>query len=123
MGQGKDWYIGVARESIRRKSTIFLNPIEGFWVIGLCNGDSFWAQTSPRTKLMMKQKPEKITVELDYDRGRVVFFNATDMTTLHVFKDRFTEKIFPYFSPGFGNDAQNAIPLSICPLTINVDVE
>ncbi|XP_047451769.1 zinc-binding protein A33-like [Mugil cephalus] len=123
MGRGKDWYIGVARESIKRKSTIFLNPTEGFWVVGLCNGDSMWAQTSPRTKLAMKQKPEKITVELDYDKGKVVFINAADMTTIHTFKDKFTEKIFPYFSPGFCDDGKNTSPLTICPLTINVDVK
>lgn len=123
VGQGKDWYIGVAQESIKRKRTVFLNPTEGFWVIGLCNGDSFWAQTSPRTKLVLKQKPERITVELDCDKGKVVFINADDLTTIHTFKDRFTEKIFPYFSPGLYEDGKNSRPLKICPLTIKVDVE
>uniref|UniRef100_A0A3Q3FHS9 Uncharacterized protein n=1 Tax=Labrus bergylta TaxID=56723 RepID=A0A3Q3FHS9_9LABR len=99
VGQGKDWYIGVAQESINRKSAVFLNPTEGFWVIGLLNGDSYWAETSPRTKLVLKQKPERITIKVDYDRGKVVFINATDLTTIHTFNDRFTEKIFPYFSP------------------------
>ncbi|XP_028287551.1 zinc-binding protein A33-like [Parambassis ranga] len=123
VGQGKDWYIGVARESIKRKSTIFLNPTEGFWVIGLCNGESFWAQTSPRTKLVMKQKPERITVELDYDKGKVVFINSADLTIIHAFKDRFTERIFPYFSPGLYEYGKISSPLTICPLTIRVDVE
>ncbi|XP_069018254.1 zinc-binding protein A33-like [Embiotoca jacksoni] len=123
VGQGKDWHIGVARESIKRKSTIFLNPTEGFWVIGLCNGDSFWAQTSPRTKLVMKQKPETITVALDYEKGKVVFTNAADLTVIHTFKDRFTERIFPFFSPGLYEDGKNSTPLTICPLTIKVDVE
>uniref|UniRef100_A0A3B5A2F4 Zinc-binding protein A33-like n=1 Tax=Stegastes partitus TaxID=144197 RepID=A0A3B5A2F4_9TELE len=100
VGRGTDWYIGVAQESIKRKSTIFLNPSEGFWVIGLCNGDSFWAQTSPRTKLVTKQKPERITVEVDCDKGKVVFTNAADLAVIHTFKDKFTERIFPYFSPG-----------------------
>lgn len=123
VGQGKDWYIGVARESIKRKSTIFLNPTEGFWVIGLCNGDSLWAQTSPRTKLVMKQKPERITVELDYDKGKVAFINPTDLTIIHAFKDRFTERIFPYFSPGLYECESISSPLIICPMTIKVDVE
>lgn len=123
VGQGKDWYIGLAQESIRRKSTVFLNPSEGFWVIGLCNGDTFWAQTAPRTKLVLKQKPEKITVQLDYDKGKVVFINATDLTTIHTFKDKFTEKIFPYFSPGLYEDGKISNPLTICPLTLKVDVD
>lgn len=122
VGQGKDWYIGVAQESIKRKSTVFLNRSEGFWVIGLCNGDSFWAQTSPRTKLVLKQKPERITVKLDYDKGKVVFINAADLTTIHTFSDRFTEKIYPYFSPGL-YEGKNSSPLTICPLTITVDTQ
>ncbi|KAK9516608.1 hypothetical protein VZT92_024528 [Zoarces viviparus] len=123
VGQGKDWYIGVARESIKRESTVFLNPTEGFWVLGLCNGDSFWAETLPRTKLVLKQKPEKITVQLDYDKGKVVFINAADLTVIHAFKDRFTERIFPYFSPGLCENANNSIPLTVCPLTVTVEAK
>lgn len=123
VGQGRDWYIGVAQESIKRKTTVFLNPAEGFWVIGLCNGGSFWAQTSPRTKLVLKQKPEKITVKLDCDRGKVVFLNAADSTPIHMFSGRFTEKIFPFFSPGLCDEEKNSTPLTICPLTITLDVK
>lgn len=123
VGQGKEWCIGVVQESIKRKSTVFLNPAEGFWVIALCNGDSIWAQTSPRTKLVLKQKPERITVQLDYDKGKVVFINAADLTTMHTFKDRFKERVFPYFSPGLNEDGKNSTPLTICPLTVTVDVK
>nr|XP_020486950.1 zinc-binding protein A33-like [Labrus bergylta] len=123
VGQGKDWYIGVAQESINRKSAVFLNPTEGFWVIGLLNGDSYWAETSPRTKLVLKQKPERITIKVDYDRGKVVFINATDLTTIHTFNDRFTEKIFPYFSPGLYDEDKISSPLTICPLSIRVVLE
>lgn len=122
VGQGKDWYIGVAAESIKRKTTVFLNPTEGFWVIGLCNGDTFWAQTSPRVKLVLKQKPERITVKLDYDKGKVVFINAEDSTTIHTFSDRFVEKIYPYFSPGLYRDGQSSSPITICSLKITVNV-
>lgn len=123
VGQGKNWYVGVAQESIKRKSVVFLNPSEGFWVIGLCNGDSYWAQNSPRNKLVLKQKPERITIKLDYDKGRVVFINAADSTTIYTFNDKFTVKIFPYFSPGLYEDGKISSPLKICPLTIKVDVE
>lgn len=123
VGQGKDWYIGVAAESVKRKSVVFLNPSEGFWVIGLCNGDTFWAQTSPRVKLSLKQKPERITVKLDYDKGKVVFINPADSTTIHTFSDRFTERLFPYLSPGLYQEEKISCPLIICPQKITVDVE
>ncbi|KAM9754319.1 zinc-binding protein A33-like [Menidia menidia] len=123
VGQGKDWHIGVARESVQRKSTVFLNPAEGFWVIGLREGNSLWAQTSPSTRLPVKHRLERITIELDYDRGKVVFTNAADSTVIYTFKDRFQERIFPYFSPGVYKDWKNASPLTICPQRIKVDVE
>uniref|UniRef100_H3CM49 Tripartite motif containing 35-12 n=1 Tax=Tetraodon nigroviridis TaxID=99883 RepID=H3CM49_TETNG len=121
VGQGKDWYIGAAAESIKRKTAVFLNPAEGFWVIGLCNGDTFWAQTAPRVKLALKQKPERITVKLDYDKGKVVFINAEDSTTIHTFSDKFVERIFPYFSPGLYKDGKTSSPLTVCPQKITVN--
>lgn len=122
VGKGKSWCIGVARESITRKSVVFLNPTEGFWVISLSDGDKFWAETANRTKLVVKNKPERITVKLNYDKGKVVFINATDSTTIHTFTDKFAERIFPYFSPGLCEE-KNACPLTICPQTITVNLE
>ncbi|KAI2653551.1 Zinc-binding protein A33 [Labeo rohita] len=69
VAQSREWYIGVARESINRKTAVFLNPREGFWVISN-NEESYWAQTSPRTRLTLKKPPQIITVELDYDKGK-----------------------------------------------------
>ncbi|XP_060933373.1 zinc-binding protein A33-like [Limanda limanda] len=123
VGQSKEWYIGVVRESVQRKSTVFLNPAEGFWVIGLCSGDGLWAQTQPPTKLVLKQRPDRITVLLDCDKGKVVFINAADLTTIHTFRDRFTEKIFPYVSTGLYAEDKICSRLTICPLTITLKLE
>lgn len=122
VGQSRDWYIGVARESIKRKKTVFLNPSEGFWVIGLTNGDTMWAQTSPPTKLCLKLMPEKITVELDCDKGKVVFVNAADRTTIYTFKDKFTERIFPYISPGISQEGTISNMLTIQPMNMTMNL-
>ncbi|XP_068170024.1 zinc-binding protein A33-like [Antennarius striatus] len=123
VGQGKEWYIGVATESIKRKSVVNLNPPEGFWVIGLCSGDCFWAQMSPPVKLVVKQKPARITIKLDFEKGKVVFINTADLTTMHTFNDKFTERIFPYFSPGLNQDGKDSSPLKVCPLKMTVETE
>ncbi|XP_067276630.1 zinc-binding protein A33-like isoform X2 [Pseudorasbora parva] len=99
VAHSKEWYIGVARMSINRKTAVFPRPTEGFWVIAY-NKESYWAQTSPRTRLTLKKKPQIITVELDYDRGKVSFSNAADGASIYTFKDKFTERIFPYFAIG-----------------------
>ncbi|KAI4875795.1 hypothetical protein NFI96_002436 [Prochilodus magdalenae] len=118
VGDSKEWYIGVARESIKRKTSVFLNPSEGFWVIGLNNQDSYWAQTSPRLRLTLKKRPQRISVELDYEKGKVTFSNAADGSTIYTFKDKFTERMFPYFSPGIHVKGQ--YPLKICALKVSI---
>ncbi|XP_072551931.1 zinc-binding protein A33-like [Salminus brasiliensis] len=120
VGGNREWYIGVAQESIKRKTSVFLNPSEGFWVIGLNNGDTYWAQMSPRTRLILKRKPQRITVELDYEKGKVVFLNAADGSTIYTFRDKFTERVFPYFSPGIHKEGK--YPLKICPLKVSIMV-
>lgn len=128
LGQGKDWYVGVARESIKRKSAVFFSPAEGFWVIGYCSKDSVWAQTSPRARVALKHNLEKITIELDCDKGKVVFSNKADSSVIYTFKEKFSEKvfpekIFPYISVGLCDNWKNASPLSICPMTLKVNKE
>ncbi|XP_012720663.2 zinc-binding protein A33 [Fundulus heteroclitus] len=120
VGHGKEWYIGVARESIKRKSTAFLSPEDGYWVIGKCSNESLWAQTSPRTRISMKQVPARITVQLDYERGKVFFINAADSAVIHTFKEKFTERLFPYFSVGLCEDWKNSSPLTVCPVILKV---
>lgn len=123
VGQGKDWYIGVARDSIKRKSTVFYSPADGFWVIGYCSKDSVWAQTSPRARVSVRKNLEKITVELDCDKGKVVFINDADSSVIHTFKEKFSEMIFPYISVGLCDNWKNASPLQICPLALKVNKE
>ncbi|XP_064191959.1 zinc-binding protein A33-like [Anguilla rostrata] len=120
VGDNRDWCIGVAQESILRKKTIFLKPGEGFWTISLCNGDTYWAQTSPRTRLSLKTKPQRITVDLDYDKGKVAFIDSISTMPIYTFKHKFNEKLFPYFSPGINVEGKNQSPIKVCPLTVSV---
>ncbi|XP_077425307.1 zinc-binding protein A33-like [Vanacampus margaritifer] len=122
VSRGKDWYIGVVRESIHRKGAMSLKPSEGVWIIGGIIGDVLWAQTSPRTRLDWKHKPDRITVELDYGKGKVAFINAEDSKTIFIFKDKFTERIFPYFSPGIHDEGSGSFPLTICSQTITIAI-
>ncbi|XP_037109929.1 zinc-binding protein A33-like [Syngnathus acus] len=122
VSQGKDWYIGVVRESIQRKGAMSLKPSEGVWIIGGIIGEVLWAQTSPRTKLDWKCKANRITVELDYDKGKVVFINAADGKIIFIFKDKFTERIFPYFSTGIHDEGSGSFPLTVCPQTIRLAI-
>ncbi|XP_058873495.1 zinc-binding protein A33-like [Acipenser ruthenus] len=111
LGSDTDCYLGVTKESSQRKGSFILNPGAGYWVISLEGRDQHWACTSPRTRLTVEKKPQKIRVQLDCDGGEVAFFDSSDMRKpLYTFKHRFTERMFPWFwTVCFA-------PLRVCPV-------
>ncbi|XP_048843233.1 zinc-binding protein A33-like isoform X2 [Brienomyrus brachyistius] len=121
VGDKPEWAVGVAAESVSRKGEITCCPENGFWVI-LRNGDEYEAWESSRTRLKLQREPQRIRVQLDYDKGQVSFFNPTDMSLIYTFKGTFTGRLFPYFSPYLNNDGSNPGALKICPVKVSVTV-
>ncbi|XP_041107350.1 zinc-binding protein A33-like [Polyodon spathula] len=123
VGNKTAWDLGVTNESSQRKGSITVNPGAGYWIIALTDGDQYWACTSPWTQLTVEKKPQKIRVQLDCDRGEVAFFDSSDMRPLYTFKHRFTERMFPYFSPCLNEDGKNRAPLRVCPVKAVIKVD
>ncbi|XP_035261848.1 zinc-binding protein A33-like [Anguilla anguilla] len=119
VGNKLEWTIGVVKESISRKGVMTASPEKGFWVLLLRNGDKYRA--SGAGVLTLKKKPQSIRVQLDYDKGKVSFFDSSDTSLIYTFKDTFTERVFPYFCPCLKED-KNEGPLQICPVKISVKV-
>lgn len=111
VGNGKNWALGVARESVKRKGDIILNPDEGIWALGLC-GDEYKAFTVPETHLTLGEAPEKIQVFLHYERGWVAFFDADYMSLIFIFQlaNFYGEKVCPFFKVG-----NTTTELRVCP--------
>nr|XP_006013225.1 PREDICTED: zinc-binding protein A33-like [Latimeria chalumnae] len=116
VGNKTKWSLGVARESINRKGEITLWPKHGYWTVVLRNGGEYSAGTERWTRLELEKSPKKVLVCVDYEAGKVSFSNADDMSHIYTFTDNFTEKIFPFFSPGNNSDGKNGEPLRIRPL-------
>nr|XP_014352009.1 PREDICTED: zinc-binding protein A33-like [Latimeria chalumnae] len=112
------WDLGVVRESINRKGWITRRPVKGYWFLWFRNGTEYKALTYPRTNLTLSVKPHKIGVYLDYEGGRVSFYNVDDKSLIYTFNDKYTEKIFPFFSPHLRDVDKNDKPLRVCPLTV-----
>lgn len=93
------WYLGVTTECSNRKGFVSLTPSAGYWSLTLqdrlyANGDDgrvlvadYW--NSPR-----------VGVYLDYDNGRLSFYDAVTMKRLFMFNTCFDEPVYPFFSPG-----------------------
>lgn len=96
VGDSKDWFLGVKAESGQRKGWISLSS--GIWCMFHANGEyAVFAPAQPDVLLRIQSKPQRITVQLDYDRGKLSFYDPVHNTHLHTFSHTFTERVFPYF--------------------------
>ncbi|XP_014818246.1 PREDICTED: butyrophilin subfamily 1 member A1-like [Calidris pugnax] len=93
------WAIGVAKELVPRDRWLCLNPNEGIWA--LChNLNGYRALTSPaRTPLTLCSVPKRIRIYLDYEKGRVVFFDAESKERIFAFPPASFQgqRVFPWF--------------------------
>ncbi|XP_042245285.1 E3 ubiquitin-protein ligase TRIM21-like [Thunnus maccoyii] len=112
-----DWDLGVTRESINRKGKITLRPQNGYWTIWLRNGNEYKACAGPSVRLSLKSQPQKVGVFVDYEEGLVSFYDVDAAALIYSFTGcSFTEKLYPYFSPGPNDGGKNSAPLIICPV-------
>ncbi|XP_076120234.1 E3 ubiquitin-protein ligase TRIM35-like [Alosa pseudoharengus] len=95
VGNG-DWFLGVQTESAERKGGS--SYMSGVWCV-YNNYDEYtaWSPSQPATPITVNQKPQRIRVELDWDRGELSFSDPDNYTHLHTFTHTFTEKLFPQF--------------------------
>ncbi|KAM7171429.1 E3 ubiquitin-protein ligase TRIM11-like isoform 2-T2 [Macrochelys suwanniensis] len=103
VGEARSWVLGVARESVSRKGRISVSPEQGFWALRRSGAGWLVAYTSPEgTHLPLADKPRRIRVSLDYERGQVKFFDVDNEALIFTFPPAsFSgDKIRPFFSVG-----------------------
>ncbi|XP_067228532.1 E3 ubiquitin-protein ligase TRIM39-like isoform X1 [Chanodichthys erythropterus] len=111
------WELGMARESINRKVKIILGSVSGYWALWLRNENQYSALDNPLVSLSLRVKPEKVGVFVDYEEGLVSFYDVDSRSHIYSFTGlTFTEKLYPYFCPGFNEQGKNSKPLIITPV-------
>nr|XP_055038191.1 butyrophilin subfamily 3 member A1-like [Misgurnus anguillicaudatus] len=109
------WFVGVARESVERKGSILLNPDNGYWMSGLRGGYQASEGTSC-VSLPLSLAPQRVGVFVDYEEGRVSFYDVEAMCHIYSFTEQsFNEKLYPVVSLGYIT-SKNSAPLIICDL-------
>uniref|UniRef100_K7G4X5 B30.2/SPRY domain-containing protein n=1 Tax=Pelodiscus sinensis TaxID=13735 RepID=K7G4X5_PELSI len=104
VGDKTAWDLGVC---------VTYTPENGYWVVLLRDGE-YEAGTSPLFPLPVSARPSRVGVFLDYEAGKVSFYNVTDRSHLFTFTGTFSGMLCPFFSPGL-DDGANTAPLTICP--------
>ncbi|XP_066543269.1 nuclear factor 7, ovary [Amia ocellicauda] len=115
VGEKKEWGLGVARDSVKRKGEMRLCPAQGFWVL-VRQEDQYGAYTSPPTPLSVSPRPTRIGICLDYAAGKLSFFNPDRPAHIYSFQASFAGPLHPFFFVGVS--ISKDIPLSIVPAQV-----
>ncbi|XP_050959186.1 E3 ubiquitin-protein ligase TRIM39-like [Labeo rohita] len=107
------WSLGVARESINRKGDISPSPEDGLWSMLLINQSQCIACDNPAVAFSHRETPEKVGVFVDYEEGLVSFYDLDSSSHIYSFTGQtFTEKLYPYFGPGFNDEEKSILIIS-----------
>lgn len=112
-----EWAVGVAQESVTRKGTIVVSPEKGYWAISLME-DMYKALDNTPALLDLSQKPQKVGVFVDYEKGTVSFYDAENGSLMYSYRGvTFTEKLYPFLTPFPDKYGLNSAPLVITPVS------
>uniref|UniRef100_A0A3B4ZHH5 Zinc-binding protein A33-like n=1 Tax=Stegastes partitus TaxID=144197 RepID=A0A3B4ZHH5_9TELE len=114
LGDNPKWIVGVCKESLVRKKKFTVSTNRGVWAIALSKG-VYTVLTAERTELQVQQRPEKIRIKLNIDKGEVSFFDGGTAKHLVTLTHKFEEKMFPIFGPGL-----HSTPMVLAPGKIAV---
>nr|XP_019952414.1 PREDICTED: tripartite motif-containing protein 35-like [Paralichthys olivaceus] len=114
VGDNKDWELGMLGE----QSTMNERPQAGLWRIMFSNRKLTAFSTSGLEQdLSLTKKLQRIRVRLDFDEGKLSFYDLDSNTHIHTFNDTFTDTLFPYIY------TESRLSLKILPLKVCVTVK
>ncbi|XP_054834936.1 E3 ubiquitin-protein ligase TRIM7-like [Eublepharis macularius] len=99
VGSEGEWSVGVARKSVRRKGQDIFCPEEGIWEVRKCNNDYSASLKDCNSPLTLSGELKRVRVCLNYDGGRVAFFDADRAALIYEFSGAsFSgETLLPFF--------------------------
>ncbi|XP_077073703.1 zinc-binding protein A33-like [Siphateles boraxobius] len=92
--ESERWTLGVTTASNQRKGDVFFNTdVWSVWYDDEYNQD----ERSLSSGFRVKQKLDRVRVNLEYNGGMVSFSDPVTNTHLHTFTTTFTHTLFPFF--------------------------
>ncbi|XP_030193643.1 E3 ubiquitin-protein ligase TRIM39 isoform X2 [Gadus morhua] len=97
VGEKDDWYLGVARSSVKRKGRIAVSVAQGYWALAMKKGQEYRVSTAPPSLVTLDPRPKRVGVYVDCEEGQVSFYDAKARKHIYTFWDTLGEKVFPFF--------------------------
>ncbi|XP_077614496.1 butyrophilin-like protein 9 [Crocuta crocuta] len=118
VGRRSRWFLGVCLAAVPRLGPVLLSPANGYWVMGLWNHCEYFVLDPHRIALTLRVPPRRVGIFLDWEAGKLSFFNVSDGSHIFTFTDTFSGTLCAYFRPRAHDGGEHSDPLTICPLPI-----
>ncbi|XP_036002347.1 butyrophilin subfamily 1 member A1-like isoform X2 [Fundulus heteroclitus] len=102
----KSWWIGVTdKQQIPDDKSLSPTTNNGFWFLSSCPNQERTVQfnTDPEVSFLLESRPKTVGVHLDYDNGKLSFYNVEGKCLIGSLAAKFTGELFPLFNPGKGD--------------------
>uniref|UniRef100_A0A3B4GUP9 Tripartite motif containing 35-12 n=1 Tax=Pundamilia nyererei TaxID=303518 RepID=A0A3B4GUP9_9CICH len=108
VGDHPDWLVGLAKESVERKEERFASGDYGIWCLTHRRGSCYNGLCEP---VAVKKSLQRIRVQLDYDRGEVMY--GFSFCIIHLWSHCTFKNIFNEHKKNHGKNFHNFI-LTLC---------
>ncbi|XP_018613546.1 putative leucine-rich repeat-containing protein DDB_G0290503 [Scleropages formosus] len=96
VGERSCYILGVIGESATRKGRILPKPRNKYWTVIKVRQNVFRVLENAPKNLNLSNKPNKVGVLLDYEGGKVSFYDTNTRSHIYTFSgNTFSEKLFP----------------------------
>jgi len=117
VGDNTHWSLGITTASNQRKGGDFFKS--NVWRVRFMNSEyTSQSPEKPYFVFTVKQKLQRVRVQLDYDRGKVSFSDPVTNTHLRTFTHTFNDTVFPYLY-----NRCTTSPLRILPVKLFITAE
>ncbi|XP_073913655.1 butyrophilin-like protein 9 isoform X1 [Castor canadensis] len=118
VGRRSRWFLGACLAAVPRAEPARLSPAAGYWVMGLWNGCEYFVLDPQRVALTLRVPPRRVGIFLDYEAGKLAFFNVSDGSHIFTFTDSFSGTLCLYFRPRAHDGSELPDPLTVCHLPV-----
>ncbi|XP_037700561.1 ret finger protein-like 4B [Choloepus didactylus] len=104
VGKGKEWALGICKESVNRKERCSLSSELGFWIISV-EGNAISCSSSPQTRISASPDLDSVGIFIDAEMEEIKFFDVRNDALICTNSQLSSlETLRPFFCPELPGD-------------------